>query len=171
VKLVLRAPTGAEKVVEVMGPRQTFGEAVMFLGKPYLVDAQTLADSKLIFVPSETVFQALDAEPAFARRLLAALSARLHRLIKDVEGYSLHTGRERVIGYLLSGLPDADAANQAMTLLTRKGVIASRLSLTPEHFSRILHELSTEGLITVSGQTITIPDIARLRAHAATATA
>ena len=168
VKLALPAPSGDEKVVEVLGPGQSFGEAVMFLEKPYLVQAQALADTKLLFVPRETVFAEIDAHPGFARRMLASLSARLHRLVSDVEAYALHSGRERVIGYLLSALPEgAEGRSQCVTLATRKGVIASRLSITQEHFSRILHELSAAGIISVHGREILVQDVARLRAHAA----
>lgn len=52
-----------------------------------------------------------------------------------------------------------------MTLPTNKGVIASRLNLTQEHFSRILHELSEKGLIVVDGRKIHIPDVEKLRMH------
>ena len=168
VKLTLRSPRGDEKVIEVLGPGQSFGEAVMFLGKPYVVDAQALVDTKLLFVPREAVFSALDEDPQFARRLLAALSARLHRLVADVEAYTLRSGRERVIGYLLSLLPERqDAQSAHVTLATRKAVIASRLNLTQEHFSRILQQLAAEGLIVVRGREIAVPDVARLRAHPA----
>jgi CRP-like cAMP-binding protein len=43
-------------------------------------------------------------------------------------------------------------------------VIASRLNMTPEHFSRILHDLSSAGLIEVNGRAVRIPDLERLRA-------
>lgn len=168
VKLTLRTPRGDEKVVEVLGPGQSFGEAVMFLGKPYLVDAHALVDTKLIFVPREAIFSELDADPKLARQLLGALSARLHRLVSDVEAYTLHSGRERVIGYLLSLLPERhDAGSGQVTLATRKAVIASRLNLTQEHFSRILQQLAADGLIVVRGREIAVPDVARLRAHPA----
>jgi CRP-like cAMP-binding protein len=52
-----------------------------------------------------------------------------------------------------------------VTLPTNKGVIASRLNLTQEHFSRILHELSEKGLIVVEGRKIHIPEVERLRLH------
>jgi len=45
-----------------------------------------------------------------------------------------------------------------------KGVIASRLNLTPEHFSRILRELSERKLIRVKGREFTILDPEGLRA-------
>jgi CRP-like cAMP-binding protein len=50
-----------------------------------------------------------------------------------------------------------------VTLPTNKGVIASRLNLTQEHFSRILHELSEKNLIAVDGRKIHIADVDELR--------
>ena len=48
-----------------------------------------------------------------------------------------------------------------------KSVIASRLNMTPEHFSRILHELAESGLIEVSGRTVRVLDLERLRGSGA----
>ncbi|MCW5605691.1 MAG: Crp/Fnr family transcriptional regulator [Burkholderiales bacterium] len=166
VKLALQGPQGGEKVVELMGPGQSFGEAVMFLEKPYMVSAECLVDSKLLHVPREAVFAEIDRDPRFARRMLAGLSRRLHHLIADLEAVSLHSGTQRVIGYLLSQ-PDEGGDGEArnITLPTRKGIIASRLNVTQEHFSRILHGLVAAGLITVEGRTVRVPDVGRLRAH------
>jgi CRP-like cAMP-binding protein len=35
--------------------------------------------------------------------------------------------------------------------------------MTPEHFSRILHDLCASGLIEVNGRAVRIPDLQRLR--------
>ncbi len=43
-----------------------------------------------------------------------------------------------------------------------KATIASRLSLTPEYFSRVLHELEAAGLIEVDKRDIRILDPQRL---------
>jgi len=93
------------------------------------------------------------------------LSRRLHGLVSDVEAYSLRSGAQRVIGYLLRDVQVSDAAGGEVTLPISKGVIASRLNLTPQHFSRILHELTAQGLIAVQGRTVRITDLARLRAY------
>jgi CRP/FNR family transcriptional regulator, dissimilatory nitrate respiration regulator len=52
-----------------------------------------------------------------------------------------------------------------VTLPTNKCIIASRLDLTQEHFSRIVHELSENGLIAVKGRKISIPDAEKLRRY------
>ncbi|NJD25119.1 MAG: Crp/Fnr family transcriptional regulator [Betaproteobacteria bacterium] len=168
IKLAFTSAQGGEKVVEIIGPSQSFGEAIMFMDKPYIVFAQALTDSLLLHVSKNAVFDELQRDPSFARKMLAGMAMRLHQLMSDVESYSLRSGKERIIGYLLRDIPeeDFDATNFAVTLSTSKGVIASRLNLTQEHFSRILHELTELGLIVVEGRKIHIPSVARLRQHA-----
>ena len=38
--------------------------------------------------------------------MISGLSRRLHGLVRDVEAYILRSGAERVIGYLLTALPE-----------------------------------------------------------------
>lgn len=170
VKLGVSTGAGADKVIEILGPGATFGEAVMFLDKPYPVYAQTLEDSLLLRVSQAAVFDELDRSGTFARKMLAGLSQRLHALLADVEAYSLRSGTQRVIGYLMreDDQGEARSAPFHVTLPITKHVLASRLNLTPQHFSRILAELTEAGLITVDGRVIRVLDPARLRAYEAT---
>jgi CRP/FNR family transcriptional regulator, dissimilatory nitrate respiration regulator len=165
VKLAFLSQQGSEKVVEIVAPGYSFGEALMFMAKPYIVMAQTLSDSLLLHVSKDVVFNEIERDPAFARKMLAGLSRRLHGLMTDVEAYSMQSGTERVIGYLLRHDEDAAQSNApcVLTLPTSKAIVASRLNVTPEHFSRILHDLSEHGLIVVDGREIRIPDMTRLR--------
>ena len=167
VKLSFVTPQGSEKVVEIIGPGMSFGEALMFMERPYIVMAQTLADSLLLHVAKQTVFAELERNPGFARKMLAGVSRRLHGIISDLESYSLHSGTQRVIGYLLRQDDGQGGAAEpcTVTLPTSKAIVASRLNLTPEHFSRILHELAAAGLVRVDGRDIVIEDVARLRSH------
>lgn len=161
VKLAFISPDGNEKVVEIIGPGYSFGEALMFMEKPYIVTAQALADTLLLHVPKDAIFGELERDPKFARKMLAGLSRRIHGLISDVEAYSLSSGTQRVIGYLLKDETPGDG--DKITLQVSKTILASRLNLTPEHFSRILHDLAAKQLIGIDGRNITILDIDRLR--------
>ena len=165
VKLAISSSQGSEKVVDILSQGQTFGEAVMFMERPYMVYAQALKDSQLLLIAKNAILDELEKDPKLGRKMIASLSMRLHHLITDVEAYSLHSGRQRIIGYLLRETTDTDATALTITLPTSKGVIASRLNLTQEHFSRILHELTEAGLIVVEGRRITIPDVPKLRAY------
>ena len=167
VKLAFTSQQGSEKVVEIMQQGQSFGEAIMFMEKPYIVFAQALTDSLLLHVSKQAVFDELARDHDLCRKMLAGMAMRLHQLMNDVESYSLHSGKQRIIGYLLRELAEEDqnGTDVAVTLPTNKGVIASRLNLTQEHFSRILHELTELGLIIVEGRKIHIPSVANLRKH------
>ncbi len=167
VKLSFISKAGDEKVVDLLGPGQSFGEAVMFMEKQHVVTAQTLADSMLLYVSKVAVFDELERDPRFARRMIAGLSQRLHYLMEDLEGYSMHSGVQRVIGFLLRDERDGIVPDGRLefTLPAAKGVIASRLNLTQEHFSRILHELVAKGLIEVRGRTVVILDVRKLRTY------
>ena len=165
IKLFVLSPSGTEKVIELCGPGRSFAEAIMFMGVPYVLSAQTLSDTLLLTIDKEVVLREVRTNPDFSLRMLARLSRRLHGLIKDVEGYALHSGVQRVIGYLLGDrFNESEAASEAITvsLPVSKAAIASRLSLTPEYFSRVLNELETAGLIQVDKRDIHIPDTAGL---------
>lgn len=164
IKLAFPSAHGAEKVVEIIGPGQSFGEAVMFMEKPYPVFAQALVDSLLLHISKQALFEAIEHDASFARKMLAGLSIRLHSLIQDVEAYSSLSGAQRVIGFLLQNEPAASGELE-VDLPASKQVVASRLNLTPETFSRILHHLTEAGLIRVEGRRIVIPDIEALRRY------
>src|SRR5574343_216694 len=187
VKLFALSPAGQEKVIELVGPGNTFAEALMFTGKPYIINAQALGDTMVLSVGKDVVVREIERDPRFAMRMLAGISRRLHGLVHDVQAYSLHSGLQRVIGYLLRDLPEESEDAAEMTLAgagcaplckagaqparelrvnlpVSKATIASRLSLTPEYFSRVLHELEGEGLIAIDKREIRIPDPHRLAA-------
>lgn len=166
VKLSVETGRGNEKVIELAGPGMSFGEATMFLGKPHIVTAETLTDSKLLYVKKEAILDEIRRDPQFAHRVIENLSQRLCERITDLESYTLRSGTERVINYLL-GHELCAILNGTMriTLPVKKGVIASRLNLTHEHFSRILHELVDERLIKVDGRDVCVLDTGRLREY------
>lgn len=167
VKLAFSSVQGNEKVVDILGPQQTFGEAVMFMDRPFPVFAQALSDALLLHVMRNAVFELLERDASFARHMLAGLSMRLHALVQDVESLSLRSSAQRLIGYLLQQCGDVESSAGSIEcdLPTSKQVIASRLNLTPETFSRILHDLTGAGLISVHGRHIEIHDLKRLREY------
>jgi CRP-like cAMP-binding protein len=158
------AVTGdSERVIRLVGPGETFGEAALFLDQPLPVDVAAVADTSLLIVPAAPLLALFDSDPRFARGLLAAVCQRLQLLVADFESATVHGARERLAAYLfsLSGQSPGTAL-----LPTAKSVIAARLGMTKETLSRLLRLLSDEGLIAVAGREIRIVDAARLAAAA-----
>ncbi len=163
IKLAFSSMQGNEKVVALVAPGQCFGEAIMFLEMPSPVFAQALADSRVLYIAKQGLLAAINNDSDFACRMLAGLSMRLHSLIQDVEDYSLRSSTQRVIGFLLQLADSTTNGAAECELPASKHVIASRLNLTPETLSRILHNLTEFRLIAVKGKKITVLDAERLK--------
>lgn len=164
IKLYRLSPDGAEKVIELIRAGQTFAEAVMFMqGNCYPVNAQALSDCRLIQIKMDTFRSLLEHTPQTSLKILGHMSQRLHGLIQEIDQLTLQNAKMRVIQFLIREIPsDAD---MPFTLLwnTPKTVLASRLSVRPETFSRILQQLSQEQLIKVDGKVIKIQDLNSLK--------
>lgn len=161
IKLAIPSPSGQEKVIEFFSPGQAFGEAVMFLDKPYMVQAQALEDTLLIWIDKNDIYAAIDHDSLFARRMLAGLSLRLHALVQDIEAINLQNASQRVISFLLK----QPRENGQVHFPFNKNIIASKLGLTPETLSRLLQQLSIKGLIQVNKLDVQIPDPDALEAQ------
>ena len=162
VMLSLRAPGGSEKVLRLVAAGESFAESSMFQQTAQPVTARTIADSLLVFVPSGAIFELLDSDPLFARSLLASLSQRIHTLIADIEAYSLNSGTERVAAYLFSLAGTSGPGPARVRLPANKSVIASRLGIAKETFSRLLHELAMRRLVEVRRREVLLLDPSRL---------
>ena len=156
IRLFRLSPEGAEKVLEIVAPGQTFAEALMFLNAPrYPVCAAALSPAKLVGIDSRDFAAMLRESVDTCFVLLGALSQRLRGLIGEIDNLTLHTATSRMARYLLVKLP---ADRRSLTLDVRKGVLASRLSIKPETFSRVEKSLRTQGIIEVHGSHITVLD-------------
>ena len=163
IKLALDTPHGDERVVDLVGAGRSLGPGPLFGDRPHNLTADALQDSKLVHIPKASVHAELERNHGFARCIINDLTEREEQLVNDIENCTLRSGKQRVSWFLLSQLGEpAQQANASITLPATKGIVASRMNLTHEHFSRILHELAA-GLIIMNGRRIDIPDIARLQ--------
>lgn len=166
VKLAVAIPPHGEKVIALLGPGATFGETALFLDAPHAMSAETLRDSRLLHVPAASVLDGIQHDPTFARHMLAALSRRVRNLVADMRRTAADSGTQRTVAFLLGQIAaDAADGSATFTLPAKKRVIASRLNLTGEHFSRILHDLVSARLIRVEGPAVTVENVQALRAH------
>lgn len=168
IKLALQNARGDEKVVDLVGPGSSFGETALFLGEPHDMLAEAISDSVLIQFAREAVLEEIRRNAGFSGRMLRAVCRRLAQRTQDLESVTLRSGAQRVTAYLLSQLPDGvNGAPVLIRLPAKKSIIASRLNLTQEHFSRILHEIQAVGLVEIRGREIRLLDIGRLRVYPA----
>ncbi|MGI9332842.1 MAG: Crp/Fnr family transcriptional regulator [Gammaproteobacteria bacterium] len=165
-KLYRTSPAGDEKVLHLVRPRETFAEAIMFMGRSagYPVSAEALAKSEVWSFDARTVREVLNGSVDMCFRLLARLSVRLHDMVEEIDRLTLHNATFRLVSFLLNELPEDVVKSPDIQLTTPKLVIASRLSVKPETLSRILHNLAEQGLVSVQGAHIVLRDVDGLRA-------
>ena len=163
VRLYLSAPDGSEKVLHLVSPYETFAEAIMFMDdKRYPVNASALSASELIAFSNTTFQEILRESIDTCFRLMADLSTWLKKQINEIDALTLQNATLRFTNYLIRMAPPGMSSNVEIRLAAPKHVIASRLSIQPESFSRILRTMQQAELITVEGNTIRIRDIEAL---------
>lgn len=154
IKLAIPSSASSDKIVELIRPGQSFGEAMMFLDEPYPFYAEALEPSLLLRLPKNALLTLLEHSPVIARQMMTGLSYRLLGFIRNVERHALHNAMQRVVDYLVQASVSQDSNHIRLEL--KKNVVASLLNLTPETFSRTLHHLSELGLIQVFASRIHI---------------
>ncbi len=165
VKLFCLSEGGDEKVIEIINPLETFAEAIMFMPKQiYPVSAETLKKSEIYSFDMKQFRGLLENSQETCFRLLATMGRQLHTRISDIDNLTLHNATYRLVIYLIGELPEGAIALSNIHLDATKVIIASRLSIKPETFSRILLRLSKQNLIEVHGNDITLLDVDGLRA-------
>ncbi|MEF9898781.1 MAG: Crp/Fnr family transcriptional regulator [Pseudomonas sp.] len=163
VKIYRLTPDGQEKVFEVIGPRQTFAEAMMLMDTPnYVASAEAIAPSQLYRLANSTYLRLLQSNSRLTFALLGKLCVRLHQRVNEIETLSLKNATHRVVRYLLTQMMQVQPVETQFELPMAKQLIAGHLSIQPETFSRIIRRLIDEKVITQEGRHIVILDRSRL---------
>lgn len=156
IKLFRVSPEGKEKVLDIVEPGDTFAEALMFMDHPhYPVNATALTPCSVLGINSRHFKSMLRDSVDTCFLLMGSMSFRLRGLIHEIDTLSLNTGTMRIVSYLLQNAP-VDSDNFELGIA--KSVIASRLSVKPETFSRILKNLHEQQILSISGRKVTIHD-------------
>lgn len=164
IQLSLLSEVGSEKVLDIVHPGQLFAEAVMFMDKQcYPVNATAIQNSQLVAFDIVTFRNILKVSVDTCFRLMAIMSKHLHMQLSEIDRLSLHNATYRLVDYLLKSVPKNVTKQTEVTLNYPKNVLASRLSIKPETFSRILGRLGQKKMIVVQGNQIILRDIKSLR--------
>lgn len=159
-KLYMLSCSGDERVLRVMQPGDSFGEALMFNAMPSPVFVDALSAGLLAFLPRDTVQTALASDPEFTRAMLRSMSVLMRHLISDLEACCLQSAAQRIAAYLRR---EFDAAGgHVIDLPAAKAVVASSLNVSAETFSRELHQLRLDGIIAIDKRRLTLLDGAGL---------
>ena len=165
VRIFNSSPSGREQVLAIEGPGSTVAELPVFDGGNYPASAIALEATEIVFLPREE-FRAFCLErPEVALKVLAAVGARLRKLVELIEELSFTTVRQRLAATLVrlaksSGRKDPQGV--AFELPDSHQEMAHQMGTVRELVSRNLTRLAAEGLIKLDGRHIVVRDLHRL---------
>jgi CRP-like cAMP-binding protein len=154
IKLYRLTGEGQENLVEIIQPGQTFAEALLFSqARLYPVSATALKDSVLVSIEGSHYRNALEDQPKVCLAILASMSVHLHLRLRDIDTLTMASASRRVINFLFQ---ERNPVSGLIVLQVSKRLVASKLGIQPETFSRILHRLVDGGLIAMERRNISI---------------
>jgi len=165
VKVFRERESGEQVVVSIFSAGDTFGEAAMFIGGRYPASAQAVSPSRILRIEGAALRRAILQNPQIAFDMLAAFSVHLKNLVEQVEQLKARSAPERIADFLLDQTPETHGA-ATVALPYEKALIANRLGMQPESFSRALAKLRAFG-VTVCRDNVLIRDVGALIAFAA----
>src|SRR3546814_6023324 len=114
--------------------------AATILQLPYLVAAQTTAESRILCIPGGRFRAALDVEPSLSLMMTRMLALHWRLLVDHLRQLKLHSATERLIYYLLRRCQE-DAGHASIRLADERRSIAAELGMSPELLSRLFGQL------------------------------
>ncbi len=154
-----------KKIIELVQTQQILSLGELFGASRYACSAETITPCIVVALDLLKLRAVIRQDLDLSWRIIGALAQRQCAVEFDVTGYHYGlTGTQRVLDYLIElagGYPGL-AGESTVTLNTSKKIIASRIGMTPESFSRSLRQLTDIGVIVVEGRNVHIQNAALL---------
>lgn len=164
VKLYRISPRGKETIVGVFTRGQSFAEAAIFDGAEYPVFAEVIVPSRLLGIDAKNFRRLVHEEPDLALAMLASCSKHLKYLVEQLEQLKRLSAPRRIATFLV-GLCQTSDGNCTVTLPYEKSLIAKRLGMQPESFSRAMLKLRAIG-VAMEREEVSISDVEALQEFA-----
>mgnify|MGYP003338528262 CR=1 FL=1 len=164
VKLYRASEDGVDTVVAVNGEGESFGEAAALLGIPAHASAEAASETRILALDAERLRSRLTADPDIAFRMLASASMHLRVMVEELERLKSQPATRRIACFL-ADLAKVPRGAVDLEFPYEKTLIAGRLGMTPESFSRGLAKLRDIG-VTVEREKVSIARIEAVRAMA-----
>jgi len=162
IRVFIPLPNNMERVVSLVGPGDSLGEACLILKQACPYHAVAGRDSHLLAIDARVFRRELSLDIALTRQTLERVSQRFMETLRDTEICAQRSSVLRVASYLLLHRPTSEDLGFTFRLPARKQDVAAKLGLTQETFSRVLGFLDKQGLIQVSAGLIRIEDADKL---------
>ena len=155
--------SGIDRTLDSIAPGDCFAEVMIYADPPrYACYAEALKSSEVLMIPVKAYQDTVESNPKYAQAALRHYAKRAVSRFHDLEIMTVQNARDRLIRYLIDLLPNGADEGGEVELPLPKCLVASRLAMQPETFSRILADLKANGLVRVNRSRLFISDPQRL---------
>lgn len=162
IKLFRETLDGTQAVVDILTNGHLFGETSIFQGDVYPYSAEATESSQIIAMPLAVLKDEIQNNPKIALSMLSAMARYRKQQDQELEHRTLQNAPQRIGCFLLRLADQNKTGPVTIHLPYDKTLVASRLGMQPETFSRALGKLRDATGITVKGATIEMDSLEQL---------
>ncbi|NVJ98184.1 MAG: Crp/Fnr family transcriptional regulator [Alphaproteobacteria bacterium] len=169
VKLFTETLDGNEAVIDMLSAGHMLGDSAILEDGIHTFGAATVEPVTLLRVPCNLLKSAIDRDHTVALAMLRSLSRHRKRQTREIESLTLQNASQRIGCFMLRLCHPGQAEPIVLTLPYDKSLIAARLGMKSETFSRALNKLRSETSIVIKGTVVTIPNLEDLSGYVCSA--
>lgn len=169
VKLFRETLDGTQAVVDILPSGHGFGETSIFDNDIYPYSAEMAEPGEVIRLPLKLLKQEIEDNPKLALNMLSTMALYRKQQDKELEHRTLQNAPQRIGCFLLRLVDQNQQGPVTIHLPYDKVLVASRLGMQPETFSRALSKLKNATGIEVKGSTIEMESLHQLVSYSCSA--
>ncbi len=166
IKLGRTSSDGRENLLSIQGPGEMFGELSLFDPGPRTATATAVAESELIGLGNDQLYEFLDQRPAVSITLLAALARRLRRTNDSLSDLVFTDVPGRVAKALLDLSSRFGRLTDEGTLVAHdltQEELAQLVGASRETVNKALADFATRGWLKLEARAVMLLDLERLQ--------
>lgn len=162
IKLFRETLDGTQAVVDILTQGHILGETAIFQDDIYPYSAEATEPTEILAFPLSLLKQEIEENPKLALSMLTSMARYRRQQDREIEHRTIQNAPQRIGCFLLRLASQNEHGKTTIHLPYDKTLIASRLGMQPETFSRALGKLKQETGIEIKGSSITLESLSQL---------
>lgn len=154
VKLFRETLDGAQAVVDILANNHVFGDIAIFENDIVPYSAEIVSNTEIISLPLADLKAEIKNNNELTLDMLKSMAHDRRQQDKEIEHRTIQNAPQRIGCFLLRLADQSQTGPVTIHLPYDKILVAARLGMQPETFSRALSKLRDETGIRISGATI-----------------
>lgn len=164
VRVVNYSASGREITLDDIGAGEYFGELAAIDGRPRSANVMALTSTLIAMLSREELRALVETYPKLGFQVMERLASMVRHSTERIMDLSTLAANNRVLAELLrEARVNMKGANEAkISPIPVHGDVASRVSTTRETVARVLGDLTRQGIVLRTKDSLVIRDVARL---------